>query len=531
MEYRLLALIVLSLTCLVQLQVFADTSLIEASPIVKVLVYPDGSIRLVYSLVGDTSIPLNVSRGAIDYSLTYTRIRDRLVITLAGGLEASIGEPSGKPVKHSILFIGFTLSSKPLSGEKGFHSTGMAIINIDEYYNNTTSHVTVNVSRIIANTTPIGVDASFSIEVRGLANTSMLSSILWRNLSEINAFLAERGYNWIRMLEYNVGMENNTYKINGRLFLNFSQIINVVAGNSLGGTSRFRECLDYLFDNISVNIRLAQALWSEEYHNASRTGAKTDFTLEARGDIDEYISRIEACLPEYMKLLSITGVNLTSLTIPGIDFKKYLEIPSLVPIDPHGSKLHLRASLSTSGVEFNLTVDSGRLLYNNTNLPPETRAQKAIEIVKDYLENLTALLEPYRITLGLDHIIPLNISLQGIENQKQQVIVEPETITLFKPVKIIVRIEEKPETTTQPQQTTTVTITKTITETITETTKQSTTETTTMISTTTTTKTIAETITTTITLVDVKTLLTTLTISVATAIIATYILVTRKKGK
>ncbi len=529
---RAILLIVVLLLTLLSNPMIGYAKEINAHPTITVLVYPDSTIELIYMLSGHIPLRLNTSSGYLDYTFNYGINNDTISITIVGGGELVYGKPSGTPINHSIVFIGLNTDTRSSSRNKSARTMGILIVNIDENINGTPSHLTLNASRIIVNSTPESINLSFILEIRGEANLSLLDQFLGYNLSELNGMLASKGFNWIRFISYEAAAYNNTYKITGSMTINLSILITTMLDQSLLSENQVDEistCITSLYSDTSIKTRLAQAYWSEEYSNANRIGVKTELVLTLRGNTS-VLENIGSCLPVYAKLLSAMIPGLPNITIPRIDLAKYARIPGLIPIQPYSFYANIKLDAMENDIEFNLTIYSGRLLYNASSLPPNVRIEKTLEVVKNYLENLTAILEPYRIMLGVEHLIPASISVKGVSINGFRVLVEPETIELFKPVELnvsIVKVSPTTSTTitqTKPIETltTTITVTKTVKETYTVT---KTIESTATITTPTV---VRETVTETVRTIDTRALVVSITVAVIVSVTATYILVQRK---
>ncbi len=501
-------------------------------PRITVFVYPDSTVELVYVLSGYLPLELNISSGYIDYTLNYNEDNNTVLLAVTGGGELVYGEPAGAPVNHSIVFIGLSTDTRINPEDKTLWTLGVLIVNADERVNGVPSHLTLNASRIIIDSEPESINLSFILEIKGNTNLSLLDKFLGYDLSELNSVLVSKGFDWIEITDYNTSSYNNTYRITGSLTINLSMLLDKILNQSMlseGQVDEMRACIENLYSNASIWTRLTQAYWSEEYGSARRIGLKTEFTLTLHGDTS-ILDNIASCLPVYARLLSLMPPNSPNITIPRIDFDKYTWIPGLTHLQPYPFHVNVRLDFIRSGIKFNLTVDSGRLLYNATNLPPNMRLERALEVVKDYLENLTALLEPYRIMLGVEHLVPTTISVKSVSVNGLKVLVEPETIELFKPIKLnvsIMRIQPTTATTlTQIESTKTLTTTVTVTETV----KKNFTVTKTLEYTTTITKptVIQKTVTETIRAIDTRTLIVSVIMAVAVSVSTTYILMRRK---
>ena len=505
---------------------------ISLHPRVTVFVYPDSTVELAYVLSGYLPLELNISSGYIDYTLNYNEGNNTVLLAVTGGGELVYGKPTGTPINHSIVFIGLNTDTRSNPQNRTARTLGVLIVNVDESINGVPSHLTLNASRIIIDSEPESINLSFILEVKGNANLSLLDKFLGYNSSELNSMLASKGFDWIEVTNYNTSLYNNTYRITGSLTINLSILLDKLLNQSMLSERRvdeIRACIANLYSNTSIGARLTQAYWSEKYNSARRIGLKTEFTLTLHGDTG-ILDNMTSCLPVYARLLSLMLPNLPNITIPRIGLDKYTRIPGLIRLQPYPLHVNVRLDFIRAGIKFNLTIDSGRLLYNATNLPPNMKIEKALEIIKDYLENLTALLEPYRIMLGVEHLVPTTISVKSVSVNGLRVLVEPGTIELFKPIKLSVSIMRiRPTTTTtlaQIESTKTLTTTVTVTETV----KENFTVTQTLEYTTTITKPtlIQETITETIRAIDTRILIVSVIMAAAVSVSTAYILVRRR---
>ncbi len=506
---------------------------ISAHPTITVLVYPDSTIELIYTLSGYIPLELNISSGYLDYTFSYKANNDTISIILVGGGELVYGEPSGAPINHSVVFIGLNTGTRSDSKNKSARTMGVLIVNMDENINGNLSHLTLNASRITIDSTTEYINLSFTLEIRGEANLSLLDQFLGYNLSELNNMLVSRGFNWIKFASYETTSYNNTYRIMGSMTIDLDTLLATMLNRSVlseDQVDEIRACIANLYSDTSIKTRLAQAYWREEYSSARRVGVKTEFVLTLRGDTS-ILEKTVSCLPVYARLLSVMVPGLPNITVPRIDVFKYTRISGIIPIQPYSFHANVRLDAVRTGVEFNLTIDSGRLFYNASGLPPNIRIERTLETIKNYLENLTAILEPYRIMLGVEHLVPTSINVRGVRTNGFKVLVEPEIIELFKPVELnvsIVKVSPNTSTTitqTKPVETLTTTIT------VTKTVKETHTVTKTIESTTTTITTptvVRETVTETVRTIDTRALVASITAAVIVSITATYILVQRK---
>lgn len=530
---------ILSLVVVLTLLMLLNSSVVSLSennvnihPSVTVLVYPDASIELVYILSGYLPLELNASSGYIDYVLDYNTGNNTLLLAIVGGGELVYGEPSGAPINYSIVFIGLSTDTHSNLQNKTAQTLGVLIINIDESINGAPSHLTLNTSKIIVDSTPESANLSFVLEIRGSGNLSLLDKLLGYNLSEINNMLTLKGFDWIKITSYKTALYNNTYRVTGSLTVNLSMLLDKMLNKSIlseNQVDKIRACITNLYSNTSIRAKLAQAYGSEEYSSARRIILKTEFNLALRGDTS-VLDNMTSCFPVYAKLLSLMSPGSPNITIPRIDFNKYTRIPGLTRSQPYPLHINFRLNVIRTGVKFNLTIDSGRLIYNATGLPLNMKAEKALEVIKDYLENLTALLAPYNIMLGAEHLVPTTVNVKGVSINEFKVIVEPETMELFKPVRLNVSITRTPSTTRTTTAETKPTETFTRTITMTKTLEENFTIIRTIEHTTTITKptTIRETITNTIRAIDTRALIASIIITATVSVLTTYIMMKRR---
>ncbi len=475
MASRLVTLILLSCIVLEALTVVADSNpVIHASPSLSIIVYPDSSIVLAYSIIGVLEAPTSISSGHVDYILTYTKTTRDIELALTGGLEVNLyGTPSGEPRNQSIFFLGASLSLEPRTVNSSYLS-GMILIDVVERHPNVTAHSIVNISRLVANFTPNTLRVSFTIELKG-ENISILKVLLKQNASTLNKALVEKGFDWIKFTQYSMEPENHTYRISGLIEVNYTRLLQHGLKEEALSEERKREvekCLVSLSNPARTRIRVAQSIWAEEYSNSMRIGSKTEVHIRIEDNnttLKTLVGELGGCLPLLNIVFSVIGVNVSSPSLGLGGLQDYMRIPGLVEKTSYTMRAHTRIEFMKENISFNISVTTGRLEYPNKILPVSERIEKTVRIVKEYLENLTAVLEPYRLLLGVEHLIPLNISIVGSESGNLRVVVEPNRIELFKPLKLHVEVVEMTPTNTtitQPAKTVTKTMTYMVTTTI-----------------------------------------------------------------
>ena len=475
MSSRLVTLILLSCIVLGALTVVADSNpVIHASPSISIIVYPDSSIVLAYSIIGVLEAPTSISGGHVDCILTYTRTTRDVELALTGGLEVNLyGIPSGEPRNQSIFFLGASLSLEPRTVNSSYLS-GMILIDLVERHPNVTAHSIVNVSRLVANLTPDTLRASFTVELKG-ENISILEVLLKQNASTLNKALVEKGLDWIKFTQYSIEQGNHTYRIIGLIEANYTRLLQHGLKEETLSEEQKREvekCLVSLSNPARTRVRVAQSVWAEEYSNSMRIGSKTEAQIRIEDNnttLRTLVGELGRCLPLLNTVFPVIGVNVSSPPLDLTSLQDYTRIPGLVEKTPYTMRAHTRIEFTEENISFNISVTTGRLEYPNKILPVSERIERTARIVKEYLENLTAILEPYRLLLGVEHLIPLDISIVGAESGNLRVVVEPNRIELFKPLKLHVEVVETTPTNTtitQPTRTVTKTMTYTVTTTI-----------------------------------------------------------------
>ncbi len=535
MSSRMVTLILLSCTVLGALTVVADSNpVIHASPSISIIVYPDSSIVLAYSIIGVLEAPTSISGGHVDYILTYTRTTRDVELALTGGLEVNLyGTPSGEPRNQSIFFLGASLSLEPRTANSS-HLSGMILIDVVERHPNVTAHSIVNVSRLVANLTPDTLRASFTVELKG-ENISILEVLLKQNTSMLNKALVEKGLDWIKFTQYSIEQGNHTYRISGLIEVNYTRLLQHGLEEktlSEGQERGVEKCLVSLSNPARTRIRVAQSIWAEEYSNSMRIGSKTEAHIRIEDNnttLKTLVGELGRCLPLLNIVFPVIGVNVSSPLLDLTSLQDYTRIPGLIEKTPYTMRAHARIEFMKGDISFNISVTAGRLEYPNKILPVSERIEKTITIVKEYLENLTAVLEPYRLLLRIEHLIPLNINVIGAESGDLRVVVEPNRIELFKPLKLHIEVVK-----TIPTNTITTRLTRTIIKTITYTVTSTIEKTKTITETTMSTKTITETLNHTITITrnvlesHVKTILLSTIALITITIIAVYLIARRK---
>lgn len=454
---------------------------INMSPIMDVLVYPDGSIRVLYNL---SVVVENIGSNATGFiSLDYVakEVENHSWLLISGGGELGPVKP-GTVKSTTMLSITSYFKATPI--DKGYNISGRFLLRIENTSGNEKNYTIVNVTGIDITIRDKIIELEFNALAEG--NISVPEEYVGKDSSAIlNMMLLAHNITWIRFEELYIVEKGNTYYINGSLTASIDELVEKGLELRLISRAEAREidaCINSYYRNVTSTLKFATTIYAENYvEETPHIVFKLELESDTVGEVKE-INDVSRKCGNILGKLAMTAILISQPQQPGQPmipptmFMPETRPPNLKPVYPYTSKARIRARFGDDKVVFNLTVDSGRLTYVEDTGNPVTQAKISLREISTWLQQLDKQLSILAL-MGIPSPIPSTINVRGERLADKIVVVEPDKVTLQSLPEIKIRVGEASATTTPittntstPSTRTTHVTTLTVTETETTTT-------------------------------------------------------------
>ena len=449
----------------------------------KLIIYPDGSLRILYNLTGSIKNLITNLSGEVYLNSTWYETNNHSRISLTGHVNLKpLNETEISSTNNSVFEIMF----RGTPSKDTYLLTGCIYLETNSSNKEGHELSVINASLINISLTQSQINATLRIKISG--NKTDYLTYKFNNLLEeyLNGTLKSKGINWIHIMSANITKLRNKANFTVRLTLDLNKLIEDEVSEGFltqNESDGINKCIHYLILNgLSLNAVTNLSLLVNKYSSGT-SGMVGDFnaSLDVEGNLTAYRSIGASCLIPLSKFFLSTlhllqkremvrgsGEAGNSQTFPVTLYSGIHSLPKLLKKHPYRAYLFLNASICSNSVVLTLKIDSGRLKYISNQTGIET-TQPALHELKNWLENLHKQLAIIELT-GIPSLLPEEVEVVGASENGKTVNVGVNKVSINSIDTIPINLSN-----VNPQQTTTtspsklLTITKTLTTSITKT--------------------------------------------------------------
>ena len=492
------------LLTLVVLSLFSTPAIYAQQPVsppinidssMRVLVYPDGAIRVLYSLgMSIENAAGKNTTGSISLSYREEITEDHMYVVFSG-----VGEV--KPLSPGMKVSSSSFSMRSLfyihGSVEGYVANGSIVMKASSVVGVERSYIVINVSRLNIAVNDQVVRLVFDIVAVG--NITIPEEYIGENITNrIESEFSLRNISWIKLKHVSIVKEGNAYRISGVLTILIDEIIkqglefNIITETDAKEISR---CIGEYYRELSGIVMLSADISTTNHVSRVSRFTESTFRFEFMSDLYGEIKQLNEvsrrCGLALNKLFMIIPLVVIAIQTPqpqqppsiisqltAFETKPF----SLRRVYPYRATAKLLVEFDAGRVLLNLSIDSGRMTYVEDVDDPAIQARLSLRELSSWIQQLDkqiSILTP----MGIPSPIPSTIELEGVEEKGKSVVIEPSRTTVQGLGEVNVRIElvtrvpatQTPLTTVTLIKTTTVretytaTVTKTLTKTYTET--------------------------------------------------------------
>jgi len=477
---RYLALLLataLFLGVLVPIAVSAES---ELKPSMKIWIYPDGSIELLYRLFSIIEIPLSPETKPLyapkgDLSIDYILNIDNYSIVHKfkglGRIKSDLTKGNLINEAEVLLVVNLAGAGNSTYGE----IRGNAIFKLSSYARPSSKNISLLVKNIYIAIyrDQEEIEAEFTLNISGTEIQIPL------NITKdyLNNKLKEKNIDYIEFREFEVKSSNKIYTIHTVISISIIRAIESAISQGIitkDEGERIRECFAKSFcEFYKLDSRFFLGLHSESYEKGINITFESEGHLAFGTNITKYMEINTECSESLYKLIQliIQQLGTTQLPLPGISVKPMKSL--FYPIIPSKNVFKLYVNLdvknNTQLINIDLALATGRFRAINVSLDikgTKSTLKTLKEFIFDEIMPLTLPLKSYLTQMGIKGgILPLTVEL--IEGKLNYVVAIPidKVIELSKldQAKIAVTSITTPPTITETMITINTPITKTTT--------------------------------------------------------------------
>ena len=491
------------LLTLVVLSLFSTPAIYAQQPVsppinmdssMRVLVYPDGAIRVLYSLgMSIENAAGKNTTGSISLSYREEITEDHMYVVFSG-----VGEV--KPLSPGMKVSSSSFSMRSLfyihGSVEGYVANGSIVMKASSVVGVERSYIVINVSRLNIAVNDQVVRLVFDIVAVG--NITIPEEYIEEITNRIESEFSLRNISWIKLKHVSIVKEGNAYRISGVLTILIDEIIkqglefNIITETDAKEISR---CIGEYYRELSGIVMLSADISTTNHVSRVSRFTESTFRFEFMSDLYGEIKQLNEvsrrCGLALNKLFMIIPLVVIAIQTPqpqqppsiisqltAFETKPF----SLRRVYPYRATAKLLVEFDAGRVLLNLSIDSGRMTYVEDVDDPAIQARLSLRELSSWIQQLDkqiSILTP----MGIPSPIPSTIELEGVEEKGKSVVIEPSRTTVQGLGEVNVRIElvtrvpatQTPLTTVTLIKTTTVretytaTVTKTLTKTYTET--------------------------------------------------------------
>ena len=462
----------------------------KISPSMGVVVYPDGSIRVLYNLTATSPLGKEVS-GSGNISVEYVSkgSENRVVTELTGGGELNISGGAGKASNASMAVK--ALVKFESSREGGYSRAGGTFtLDFEGVAGNKTTYLHFTVKEFLVTITKDGAEVEFNVLISA-KNLTIPETLVGVDVAPvINSNLSSLGVKYLRVKSLTIAREGEGYSVKGSAELFINDLINQLLEEGLilpTDVDRAKSCISEGFMELAGFYELDIAF------NAASTASSESLIkfsisskLDMSGDLpgyEEYSSKCGSVLGKLVMGLVLTP--LTKLRVGGQPSpfmpmsmalqQTPIEKPKLVHVYPYESTAKVLVSLNGTHAVVSVIADSGRLVHPEARGSPEDVAKASLLELSNYLVKLSRQFS-FMEFAGMGNPIPKEVLIKGasLGGARVEVGVKETSVSRLGEVGVKVVGATKPtQTTSSPATgtptatTSTVTVTKEVTKIIT----------------------------------------------------------------
>lgn len=491
------------LLTLIVLSLFSASAIYAQQPVsppidmdssMRVLVYPDGAIRVLYNLgISIENAAGKTTTGSILLSYREEITEDHMYVVFSG-----VGEV--KPLSPGMKVSSSSFSMRSLfdihGSVEGYVANGSIVMKASSVVGVERSYIVINVSRLNIAIGDQVVRLVFNIVAVG--NITIPEEYIGEITNRIESEFSLRNIPWIKLKHVSIVKEGNAYRISGVLTILIDEIIkqelefNIITEADAKEISR---CIGEYYRELSGIVMLSADISTTNHVSRVSRFTESTFRFEFVSDLYGEIKQLDEvsrrCGLALNKLFMIIPLLVTAIQTPqpqqpppiisqltAFETKPF----SLRRVYPYRATAKLLVKFDAGRVLLNLSIDSGRVTYVEDVDDPAIQAKLSLRELSSWIQQLDkqiSILTP----MGIPSPIPSTIELEGVEERGKSVVIEPSRTTVQGLGEVNVRIElvtrapatQTPLTTVTLIKTTTVTetytatVTKTLTKTYTET--------------------------------------------------------------
>lgn len=432
----------------------------------KVLVYPDGAIRVLYSLDVFMRDVVENTIGNILLSYREESTEDHMFVVFSG-----VGEV--KPLSPGMEVSSSSFSTRSLfnihGSSEGYIINGSIIVKANSTMGVERNHTVINITRLNIVVEDQVIRLTFDIVAEG--NITIPEEYLGENIANlIESRFNLKNIPWIKLEHISIVKEGNVYYINGALTIPIDEIIkqglefNIITKTD---AEEIGKCISEYYRNLNGIVVFNADIFTTNYAlGASASIFKFEFTSDLYGEVKQINEVSRRCGVTLNKLFMIISFLITAIQTPQPQQPPIT--PSLMMFEakplnlkrvyPYKATAKLLVKLDAGNVVVNLTVDSGRITYVEDVDDPVMQAKLSLRELSSWIQQLDKQLSILAL-MGIPSPIPSTIEIQGVEEEGKSVIIEPGKTTVQGLGEVNVRIESMTKTTATPTPSTTITIT------------------------------------------------------------------------
>jgi len=452
----------------------------ELKPSMKIWVYPDGSIKLLYKLLSTIGIPLSSETKPVyapkgDLGITYTCSINKydMIHKFKGSGRIKSELVEGDLVNKVEVLLAVDLAG---AGNSTYSEVrGDAVFGFSSYAKLSSKNISLIVKDIYiaAYKDREEIVAEFTFNISGTEIEIPLNT----TKEYLNNKLRERGINYVEFEEFKIKSTDNIYTIHTIISISIIRAIEFAISQGFiteDEGKKIRECFAKSFcEFYKLDSGLLLGFHGENYEKGANIVFESEGYLAFGTNITKFMEISAECSGALSKLVQFITQQLgaTPPPMPGIPAKPIK--PLFQPVIPSKSIFELYVDLdvydNTQLINVSLTLDTGRFRAINASLDIEG-TKSSLKSLKEFIVSeimpLTFFLRPYFTQIGIKgDVLPATVEL--VEGKVDNIIATPidKVIELLRldQAKIVVTTPITPLTITG----TTITISMPITETTT----------------------------------------------------------------
>jgi len=431
---------------------------INITPSMKVLVYPDGSIRVLYNLgiVIENAVENMAGNMVLSYSEKSTE--EHMYVVFGGGGEVRPLIP-GMEVSSSSFSIRSLFNIYGSSG--GYLINGSMRVEASKIMGLERKYTVINVTRLTIAIRDQVIRLAFDIVAEG--NITIPEEYIGENITNlIETQLHLKNITWIKLEHISIVKEDDVYHINGALMILIDEIIrqgldfNIITKTDAEEISK---CISEYYRNLNGIVKFNAYIFTTNY--TSGTSAlvfKFEAISDLHGEIKQIagvsrrcssaLSKLSMIIPFLMMVIQTSQPQQPLQMIPSFLMPE-TKPPNLEQVYPHEASAKLSIKLEADKVIINITADLGRMTYVEHVDDPTMQAKLSLRELSSWLQQLDKQLSLLAL-MGIPSPIPSTIELEGVKEEGKSIAIEPSKATVQGLGEVNVRITSATKTTATP---------------------------------------------------------------------------------